>query len=184
MMNEKIIELKTSITEFGDAARNGALNESNSDGYIYRIIEAGAWIYRDEDIKMLIPLINGSKTVCEEEGRYYVPLYTDTDELNKTGITEYRETTFKEAAGYVYENINNYQLLDNIEYAMSQGYNMSDLIEYAQNNPRYEGIMINSLTGNPFCFEGWMFQAMMFKGMGVTSFQVIDSETGKVEQEL
>ena len=183
-MKKKITELKMRIAEFGDAARNGALNESNSDKYIYRIIEVGAEIYRDEDIKLLIPLINGSKTVCEEEGRYYVPLYTDTDELDKAGITEYQKTTLKEVSGYVYENINNYQLLDNIEYAMAQGHSMSDLIEYAQNNPKYEGIMINSLTNNPFCFEGWIFQAMMFKGMGVTSFQAIDSETGKVEHEL
>ena len=131
MMNEKIIELKMRIAEFGDAARKGTLNESNSDEYIYRIIEAGAGIYRAEDIKMLIPLINGSKTVCEEEGHYYVPLYTDTDELDKTGITEYQKTTLKEVSGYVYENINNYQLLDNIEYAMTQGHSMSDLIEYA-----------------------------------------------------
>lgn len=183
-MNKKIIELKMRIAEFGDAARKGVLNESNSDEYIYRIIEAGAEIYRDEDIKMLIPLINGSKTVCEEEGRYYVPLYTDTDELDKAGITEYRETTLKEVAGHVYENINNYQLLDNIEYAMAQGHSMSELIEYAENNPRYEGIMINSRTDYPFSFEGWMFQAMIFKGMGVTSFQAIDSETGEVKHEL
>ena len=183
-MNEKIIEFKKRIAEFGDAARKGIINENNGDEYINRIIEAGAEIYRDKEIKLLVPLVNGSKTACVEEDRCYVPLYTDADELNKAGITEYQETSLEEVTRYVSENIYNYQLLDNIEYALTQGHNMSELIEYAQNNLRYEGIMINSRTDNPFSFEGWMFQAMMFKGMGVTSFQAIDSETGEVKHEL
>ena len=102
----------------------------------------------------------------------------------QTGFNEYQQTTLKQVAEYVYENISNYQLLDNIEYVLEHVHDLSRLIEYSNNNLRYEGIMINPQTKDPFSFEGWILQGMIFKGMGVTSFRAINVETGEVELEL
>ena len=181
-MNELIKKLRSRIRVFGDACRKKNMDIEDSSTYINDIIYAAAEVYKN-DLQLFMPTYNGVMLVYQEEDRNYIPLFTCKEALDETGITEYQEHTLKEICAYVYDNLLYYDYLANPELALQHGKSMSELTEYAKYNPKFEGIMLDGSTKYPFGLDGWVLQAVMFKGMGVNTFDVVDIN-GEVKYRL
>ena len=162
--------------------RDGSINDDNSIPYINDIILAGAEVYKNTKIKLYEPLNHGEPMAYETEGEYYIPLYTCQDKSN--GIKEYKRISLKKVCSYIYDNLVNYDLLSNPDYCIGHGISYPELMEYAEKNPKYECIVLDPGTEYPFGFDGWILQALIFKGMGVDTFHAVDAETGEIKHEI
>ncbi len=184
-MEKEMNRLIDECVRFADACRSGKATEEIINEYTYRIINAAAEIYKREDIRLLIPCYDsGDPAVYQEADRNYIPVCTSTDTLKKAGCSKHIDTSLKELCSYVYENISNYQFLFDPQTALNNGVSYSDLVDYAKNNIKFEGFMLDPGSDHIFGFDGWIFQALMFKGMGVSSFDVIDADTGEKKYEV
>ena len=184
-MEKEMNRLVEECVRFADACRSGSATEEIINEYTYSIINAAAEIYRREDIGLLIPIYDdGSPAVYQEADRNYMPVCTSVDEIKKTGCSEYIEICLKVLCSFIYNNISNYQLLTDPEQALNNGISYSDLIDYAKEFIRFEGFMLDPGSDHIFGFDGWIFQALMFKGMGVSSFDVFDADTGEKKYEV
>lgn len=186
-MDETLRKLKNGIISFADGIRNGTVSPDDDEKInkiFSMLIEMAAEVYRNPDVKLLYPKDDfNNPYVYTEDEKHFVPLYSCREEIN-SHPGNCSEVSFKEIFDYVYENMCNYEMLDNPEYVLEHGISFSDLVEYADKNPRYEGIILDCEGEYPFSFEGWTLKAVIFKGMGVNEFQVIDAETGEVKHEV
>ena len=181
-MNQMVTELKERIRVLADGVRNGNITADNCNAYVYDVIHAAAEIYKN-DVQLYMPVSDGRMLVYREEERNYIPLFTDSTPAD-IGAEEYQKTTLREKCAYIYDNLYYYDLLTHPDIAVEQGKNISEFMEYVKSNPKFEGIVLNPGTAYPFGLDGWIFQAVMFKGMGVASFDVIEGETGEVKHSL
>ena len=182
-MEKEIEVLREKMKILAEGCRNGSIDSSTCSPYIFDIVLAAAEVYKNTDIKLYAPLDNGEAMVCEESGKYFIPLYT-CEESFCDEMNSYKEVTLKEVSSYAYDNQVNYDLLSNPDYCLDHGISYPELMEYAQNNLKYEGIILDPGMDDRFAFEGWLLPALVFKGMGVDKFNLIDAETGETEHEF
>lgn len=184
-MEKELAKLIEETSEFGKLIRSGKTDDQYLEGQTYKIIEAAAEVYKRDYIKLYIPCYdNGVPGVYREADRNYIPVCTSIEEINKTGCSKFTETNLKDLCSYLYDNINNYQLLSDPEAALKAGASLSDLTEYADRNIKLEGFILDPSSDHLFGFEGWELQAVMFKGMGVATFDIYDADTGEKKHEL
>ena len=182
-MDQVIMNFKDKVKVLADGYRSGSIDVENSDAFFYDVIYAAAEVYKN-DMQLYMPMSNGQMMVYQEEDRNYIPLYTDKEELMKSGAKEYQTTTLREKCAYVYDNLMYYDLLANLDVAVEEGRNLSEIVEYVESNPKFEGVILDPFTEYPFGMDGWILKAVMFKGMGVNTFDVIDGESGEVKYRL
>ena len=187
-MDQTLRRLKNGISSFVEGIRHGTVSKDDDEkiNQIFGLlINMAAEVYRSPDVKLFYPKNNqNSPYVYTENEKLYVPLYSCREEIKTGQLENLSEVTFKEVCDYVYENMCNYEMLDNPQYVLERGIGFSELAEYADKNPRYEGIILDCEGQYPFSFEGWVLKAIVFKGMGVDSFNVIDAETGEKKYEI
>ena len=135
------------------------------------VVLASIEVYKDEDIKFFVPYKDNELVLYKEKDRNYICIYSDFEQFDKTGCTQFLMAPLKNACTYVYENMNNYSLLQNPEYAHNQGYNYYSILEYVNENPKVEGVILNDHSNRKFAYELDVLNAVMFKGMGVDTFK-------------
>ena len=182
-MKKEIVNLREKIKKLADGYRNGSIDNSSCGSYIYDVILAAVEVYKNTDIKLYVPVDNGERMAYKESDNYYIPLFT-CHESCSSEVNDYEEVTLMEMCTYAYDNQVNYDLLSNPDHCLDHGISYPELMEYAQKNPKYEGIVLDPKTEYPFGFEGWLLQALMFKGMGAVKYSAINAETGEVSHEF
>ena len=184
-MEKELIRLIDELKRFGQLCRNENTENEIIGKQVKTIIDAAAELYRNEEIRLYIPCFdNGSPGVYREGDRNYIPVCSSIEEVYETGNTKGTPTNLKEICLYLYDNNYYYQLLSDPEAALKASVPFSRLSEYADKNIRFEGFILDASSDHLFAFESWILQAVMFKGMGVDSFSVYDSESGEKKYEV
>ena len=179
-MDKVLTDLKEKTRRFAEIMREGHYDKETCDRLILEIVYAAAELYKRDDIVLYVPVTENGPYVYQERDKLYYPLC-----INKNPkIQMYQEVSFRDSCNYVSDNIYHYEMLMNPEEILNQEMNYSDLIEYAKKNHKLEGIILDPECDDLFGFEGWILQAVMYKGMGVDTFHVIDEKTGEKKHEI
>ncbi len=184
-MNEFVRAMKDRMHEFAVRAKAKEISKENFDTYVDPIILAAAEIYKDPAIELLIPTdTDGTILMYTDDTGVFLPMYTDEKEVRSSSPKSYISVSFKEACDQIYENLATYELLDSTEYILSHLHELNELKEYADHNPRIAGIMIDPDSPDLFGLEGWILKGVVFKGMGVDTVTMYDSNTGEIQKRL
>ncbi len=184
-MNELVRKMKDRMHEFAVHAKAKEITEENFDTYVNPIILAAAEIYKDPAIEFLVPTdTDGMILMYEDDAGYFLPMFTEEEEIRSSSIKGFVPVSFKDACGQVYENLATYELIDSEEYILEHLNEAIELKKYADSNPRLAGIMIDPGSPDLFGLEGWILKGVVFKGMGVDTVTMYDPETGKIERTL
>ena len=158
-MDKVLVKLKDKIRHMVQGIRNGIIKEEDVDEEVYKIIDAAAELYKKEDIELMMPMNNENPLLFQENGIYFIPLYSCAEEIKECNADAYRHVSFRQICDYVYGLIEN-------------------------GDKRLAGVMLDPESDDLFAFESWVLGAVVSKGMGADSFKAIDSETLEVKHEL
>ncbi len=181
-MNPLIKELHDRIVILADTYRSGDADDATTERLGNDVLQAAAELYRHPEVKLFMPLCKNKMVVFTEEDSSFIILYLTVPEVPDDAIDEYKEVSLKEICDYASDNAYYYGQLSRLDELVGQG-NFGEVMDYIEKNPKFDGIILDPLAEYPFTLEGWMLQAVMFKGIGV-SFDVIGSETGDVKHKL
>ena len=186
MKNKTINDLNSKIKTLYDKTRVGEVNVENATQYVYDIINAAVEVFKDESIKLYVPLYKntGSLAIYQEEDRLYMPVLSDIELVDEPDMFDYIETNLKEICSEQYKNKTMFELYDNPEAIYKSDYTPEEIKEYVTDNIRINGIIYNPFTDYVYSFEDWQFMALFMKGIGADTFNVIDEETGETKYEL
>ena len=183
-MNENFKELNEKTKAFNLGCRNKTITMDNINSYVYDIINTAAKRYKDEDYNVYIPYYKSGQAIYQEQDRLYVSIFSDKELINIPDIVGTKKVRLKDVCSGLYENMTIYELANNVESILSSDYSFDDVVKYTSQNVKMDGIMYNPGTEYIFGFDGWQFKALMFKGMGVNTYSVIDAETGEEKERL
>ncbi|MBO7697889.1 MAG: hypothetical protein J6S38_02490 [Erysipelotrichaceae bacterium] len=160
-MEEVLLNLKKRIADLAEGIRKKEIRPEDVDGHVYEIIDEAAELYKREDIKLLMPLNNGGPLLFQENGIYFIPLYSCKEEIKECMASDFSNVSFKLICDYVF-----------------------GLISSEQEFPVIKGIMLDPESDDLFSFDDWILQAIVAKGMGADSFRAFDEKTGEVKHQL
>ena len=182
-MEKEIEVLREKMKILAEGYRNGGIDSSTCSPYVYDIILAAADVYKNTDVKLYVPVNKGERMAYEVGEEYFIPLFTCRESCSKE-VNDYEEVTLQEMCSYAYDNQINYSLLSDPKYCRGHGISYTELMEYAQKNLKYEGIVLDPETKYAFGFTEWLLPALVAKGKGVNRFRVVNEETGETEHEF
>ena len=165
-MDEVMIELKKRIHYLAQGIRDGIIKPEDVDEQVYKIIDAAVELYKKEDVELLMPLNNGGPLLFQENGIYFIPLYSCKEEIKECMASDYSSVSFKKICDYVENKIESYETMDEPEY------------------PKLAGIMLDPESDDLFSFDNWILRAVVYKGMGADTFRAYDAETGELKHEV
>ena len=160
-MEEVLYNLKKKIGELAEGIRRKEIRPEDVDGHVYGIIDEAVELYKREDIKLLMPLNNGGPLLFQENGIYFIPLYSCKEEIKECMASDFSNVSFKLICDYVF-----------------------GLISSEQEFPEIKGIMLDPESDDLFSFDDWILQAVVAKGMGADSFRAFDEKSGEVKHQL
>ena len=160
-MEEVLHNLKKRIADLAEGIRKKEIRPEDIDGHVYKIIDEAVELYKREDIKLLMPLNNGGPLLFQENGIYFIPLYSCKEEIRECMASDFSNVSFKLICDYVF-----------------------GLISSEQEFPEIKGIMLDPESDDLFSFDDWILQAVVAKGMGADSFRAFDEKTGEVKHQL
>ena len=184
-MSKLIDNLNSSIKALYDRVRAGEIDANNAVPYIYDIINAAVEVFKDESIRLYVPVYkDGTPAFYQEKDRVYTPVYSDVELADEPDKYDYIETSLNDICCAQYENKTIFDLYDNPEVIYKSDYTAEQVIDYVSKHPRINGIIYNPFTFYVYNFEDWQFMALFMKGIGIEEFSVIDEETGDVKYTL
>ena len=182
-MNELLKQLHHKIASLGDTCRRGVRDQEVLNPLINDVILAFAELYKHPEVKLYMPAYQGNMSTYQEDDRFYIFLSTAIPENQENAIDGYKEVSLKEICDYAYDNAYYYDQFDHLIDLLGK-IDLKELGDYLDRNPRFAGVILDPLSDDPFALEGWMLQAVIFKGMGAVSFDTYDPETGEVTHKL
>ncbi len=188
-MEESVRKLRESIKAFMDKLRNRDFTDEEMNEKIYDVILAAAELFKDEGILLHTQLNEeGDMKLYCSGGKVYLPLFTGEDEMDDPKFPVHQPISMKELCLMAQDNLYYYGLLDQMAEdplsVIDQGHTYQELIEYTEGRPRVAGIVLDPSGICHFFLEGWILDAVVYKGAGVTSFETFDPETGEKKHGL
>ena len=190
-MNKFIKDLNEEIDKLRELCLSQTITDELFDEITNNITNIAINICKDESIKFYIPCLENDKEIkYNKEDRYYVPIFADIDVIKNQSFKYYKETTLKKLCSSLYENIRTYIDYESLNFDLDPEYLINNFKEleaiedYTKNNAKISGIMYEPFTKHVYGFEAWQVQAILFKGMGITTFKTIDINTGKIIHEI
>ena len=154
---------------------NDGLDKGTINNYKKDILNTFIELYKNPDFYVYVTTYEDDiKAIYEQGNDLFFVIFTE--ELIKQAPKEmnYKKTTLKELCIELYENYNNYELLENPEYIPTSNYTKEGILEYTSYNSKLTGIVCNLFTDYTFYLEKWECKALLLMGMGANQFNLID----------
>ena len=117
-MEEVLYNLKKRIADLAEGIRKKEIRPEDVDGHVYKIIDEAVELYKREDIKLLMPLNNGGPLLFQENGVYFIPLYSCKEEIKECMASDFSNVSFKLICDYVFGLISSEQEFPEIKGIM------------------------------------------------------------------
>ena len=178
-MKKDLEKLWNLTKEFADFARSVSETKEDLNKYLDPIIWEMTNLY-EKGVTMYLPILaSGAMALYQENNDFYIPLCFEEDDT----APGYGEISVKEVFDFVADNLHYFGHFFDPKYYTGGDVDPDEAAEYCRSHMRLAGVMTGPEKENIFGFEGWMVDAVVFKGNGGDSFHLIDADTGETFHE-